>query len=67
MAFTGQKAHHHGFCYTGSHVGSPSLKGPVQEGGMGSKGGVEALCRSLKFFRIPFFILLHTYKFEHHE
>ena len=34
---------------------------------MGSKGGVEALWRSLKFFRISFFILLHTYKFEHHE
>ena len=26
------KAHSHGFCHSGLHVGSPSLEGPVREG-----------------------------------
>ena len=45
----------HGFCHAGSRVGSPSLEGPVGDGGGGLialKGQVEVFWPPVKFFRI---------------
>ena len=57
MILTSRKAHRHGFCHAGSHVGFSSLEDPVRDGrggggGVGSEGRVEAVRPPVKFFRM---------------